>query len=178
MKVQRLFMILLILSAPALSCGDQKGKTDETGVTTSEYSEPEGDKAMPVFASESMASTWKNYLLLKNNLVESNFSRVQTAAADMASELGGDQVPLRTIVQRIADAADIEKQREHFAELTGLLQPIVQESLQSGTLYQQFCPMAFENSGAYWLSDASEIRNPYFGDKMLKCGKVSETIVK
>ena len=30
--------------------------------------------------------------------------------------------------------------------------------------------MAFNNEGAYWLSDAEQIRNPYFGDKMLTCG--------
>jgi len=26
------------------------------------------------------------------------------------------------------------------------------------------------------LSDAAEIRNPYFGDKMLKCGSVQEKL--
>ena len=38
------------------------------------------------------------------------------------------------------------------------------------TLYHDLCPMAFDDQGAYWLSESKEIRNPYFGDKMLKCG--------
>ena len=32
--------------------------------------------------------------------------------------------------------------------------------------------MARENKGAHWLSLSDQIRNPYFGDRMLKCGKV------
>jgi hypothetical protein len=44
------------------------------------------------------------------------------------------------------------------------------------TAYYEFCPMAFNNSGAYWLSDNAVIRNPYFGDKMLTCGSVEEEL--
>lgn len=31
------------------------------------------------------------------------------------------------------------------------------------------------NEGAYWLSD-QQIRNPYFGEKMLTCGSVEEKL--
>ncbi|MBD3391520.1 MAG: DUF3347 domain-containing protein, partial [Chitinivibrionales bacterium] len=41
--------------------------------------------------------------------------------------------------------------------------------------YLAFCPMAFGNKGAYWLQTGKEIRNPYFGAKMLKCGEIRET---
>jgi hypothetical protein len=36
--------------------------------------------------------------------------------------------------------------------------------------------MAFNDQGAYWISDREEIRNPYFGDKMLTCGVVKEEL--
>jgi hypothetical protein len=36
--------------------------------------------------------------------------------------------------------------------------------------------MAFGNTGAHWLSNTKEIQNPYFGDKMLKCGRVDAEI--
>jgi len=42
------------------------------------------------------------------------------------------------------------------------------------TLYQQFCPMY--DGGSAWLSMNEEIRNPYYGSKMLKCGKVQKEI--
>src|SRR5690625_5789886 len=41
--------------------------------------------------------------------------------------------------------------------------------------YLMFCPMAFNNQGAYWLQPNSELLNPYFGDAMLRCGDHLET---
>ncbi|MFT4674108.1 MAG: hypothetical protein ACI9R6_001009, partial [Saprospiraceae bacterium] len=32
----------------------------------------------------------------------------------------------------------------------------------------------FNNTGGYWLSNSKEIRNPYFGSKMLKCGRIDK----
>ncbi len=43
-------------------------------------------------------------------------------------------------------------------------------------VYYQYCPMAFNNKGAYWLSNQREILNPYFGNKMLKCGEVADSV--
>jgi hypothetical protein len=44
------------------------------------------------------------------------------------------------------------------------------------TAYYQRCPMANDNKGAYWISQEKEIRNPYYGEKMLKCGENKETL--
>jgi Cu(I)/Ag(I) efflux system membrane fusion protein len=38
--------------------------------------------------------------------------------------------------------------------------------------------MAFNNKGAYWLSETKEITNPYFGASMLACGEVKQTYSK
>ncbi|WP_269541647.1 efflux RND transporter periplasmic adaptor subunit [Cerasicoccus fimbriatus] len=38
------------------------------------------------------------------------------------------------------------------------------------------CPMANNNAGADWLQSSEPLRNPYFGEMMLKCGEVKETI--
>lgn len=43
-------------------------------------------------------------------------------------------------------------------------------------LYVQHCPMVDNNKGANWLSQFEEIKNPYFGDKMLKCGETTAII--
>lgn len=43
-------------------------------------------------------------------------------------------------------------------------------------LYVEYCPMAFDNKGAVWVSSTKEVRNPYFGEKMLNCGEVKEII--
>jgi hypothetical protein len=36
--------------------------------------------------------------------------------------------------------------------------------------------MAKDGKGAMWLSETKEIKNPYFGDKMMECGEVNEII--
>lgn len=36
--------------------------------------------------------------------------------------------------------------------------------------------MAMGQQGAYWLSESQEIKNPYFGDQMLKCGETKEVL--
>jgi len=33
-----------------------------------------------------------------------------------------------------------------------------------------------DDKGAMWLSETDEIKNPFYGSKMLKCGKVQEKI--
>jgi Cu(I)/Ag(I) efflux system membrane fusion protein len=42
-------------------------------------------------------------------------------------------------------------------------------------VYKIRCPMAFENQGANWLQRDKEVRNPYFGAAMLRCGEVIRT---
>ncbi len=43
-------------------------------------------------------------------------------------------------------------------------------------VYELFCPMAFDFKGAKWLQSDEDIRNPYFGETMLKCGEVERQI--
>ena len=39
-------------------------------------------------------------------------------------------------------------------------------------LYRIHCPMAFDDRGADWLQVDPEVRNPYYGAAMLRCGDV------
>jgi hypothetical protein len=43
-------------------------------------------------------------------------------------------------------------------------------------LYHQYCPLALNEQGGWWLSTAAEIKNPYFGSKMLTCGELVDTL--
>jgi len=43
-------------------------------------------------------------------------------------------------------------------------------------LYVDYCPMANNNKGAYWLSQTKEIQNPYLGQKMPTCGEVKKEL--
>jgi len=43
------------------------------------------------------------------------------------------------------------------------------------TVYLEYCPMADDNNGGFWLSYDKKINNPYFGKAMSTCGEVTET---
>ena len=73
--------------------------------------------------------------------------------------------------------SDIEAQRAAYSGMSkDMIELIKKEGLSGGELYVAFCPMAFNDKGAAWISTSKEIRNPYFGEKMLTCGEVKETI--
>ena len=79
--------------------------------------------------------------------------------------------------KHINETEDTNHQRDYFQGLSDNLYAIIKAfKANSMTTYRQYCPMAFENKGAFWLSDKKEVRNPYFGNKMLKCGSVKEEL--
>jgi Cu(I)/Ag(I) efflux system membrane fusion protein len=87
-------------------------------------------------------------------------------------------VKLDGFLKSIASSNDIEEQRKFFSAFTNELYEVLKTfGLKDKTLFYQFCPMAFSDKGAYWFSSTIEIRNPYFGEKMLTCGDTWETLV-
>ena len=78
----------------------------------------------------------------------------------------------------ISEISDIAKQRSHFKHLSAHFSKAVKLFGVNQKVYEQFCPMAENNEGAYWLSLNEPIKNPYLGAKMLTCGDVKAVIVK
>lgn len=83
---------------------------------------------------------------------------------------------LKEAATSISKTSDIKKQREHFVHLSAHLINAVKTFGIDQKVYVEFCPMANNNVGAYWLSKDKEIRNPYFGKEMLDCGSVTDEI--
>jgi Cu(I)/Ag(I) efflux system membrane fusion protein len=71
---------------------------------------------------------------------------------------------------------DIEKARMLLSPLSDQLYHSLSKYKVETKGFRQFCPMAFDNSGGFWLSNSDEILNPYFGDIMLTCGNVEEEL--
>ena len=93
--------------------------------------------------------------------------------------------PLDDAVQRVTEAVtaldagpDIEQHRKSLdavsQALIGVLQASDVEGL--GGAYRAYCPMALDNRGASWLTPEEQVLNPYFGDRMLRCGSIEETL--
>jgi Cu(I)/Ag(I) efflux system membrane fusion protein len=135
------------------------------------------------------------YFEVKNALVDDNTDIAKTASAKLKNVLSKVDMKLlqgqahdhwMALQKQLSEAAgmvenaeDIESQREHFEMLSEhILEMTESFGLEIDKTYKQFCPMAFDDKGAYWLSEIEEIRNPYFGDAMLTCGEVKETYRK
>lgn len=71
----------------------------------------------------------------------------------------------------IASAKDIGVARQAFKGFSDALIAKLDSHGCEDTAYKMFCPMAFDNQGAAWLQDSTDLRNPYFGATMLTCGK-------
>ncbi len=75
--------------------------------------------------------------------------------------------------EAIAATKDVKRQREHFASFSTNMAALAKTvKLSAEPIYEAYCPM----KKSYWLSSDKAIKNPYFGNAMLTCGKVTETI--
>jgi phosphoribosylaminoimidazole carboxylase (NCAIR synthetase) len=80
-------------------------------------------------------------------------------------------------IQEFEASTDIKNQRAIFERISAAMEvEIAKQTITSGTIYKQYCPMAFDGKGGYWLSNSKEVRNPYYGDKMLKCGTIDKEL--
>ncbi|MEO6831506.1 MAG: DUF3347 domain-containing protein [Chitinophagaceae bacterium] len=133
------------------------------------------------------------YLQLKNALAVDNGKDASAAGAEILTallktdtasmnatqrksytDLSGD---IRENAEHIRDnAGKIAHQREHFEMLSKDVEDLAKALGSGQTLYKDFCPMANDGKGAYWLSEQKEIKNPYYGDEMPDCGEVRDTI--
>ncbi|WP_092980794.1 DUF3347 domain-containing protein [Robiginitalea myxolifaciens] len=177
------FKIIIVAMALTItaSCKENKNRQDAKMNTPEEVvqqKEQSPDIADASFVDGMTGKAWHNYLQVRTALVNSDAKGVQTAAGNLAESFGEERAQLKSLAMELSEADDIEKQRKLFSDFGKEVEPLFKEGLGEGTIYKQFCPMAFNNTGGHWLSDVDEIRNPYFGVKMLKCGKVTETISK
>jgi hypothetical protein len=121
------------------------------------------------------------YLAMKDALVKTNAKDASSSASILAELLSGKKdelsIKLKSDAEAISKSTDIKIQRKHFSTLSQSMYDFVKASgnKQQGR-YKQYCPMAFNNTGAFWLASEKEINNPYFGSMMLRCGVVQESI--
>ncbi|MDT0641946.1 DUF3347 domain-containing protein [Zunongwangia sp. F363] len=161
-----------------ISCKEKQTVKIDTPEQVKKEEKMTADIADQDFVDGMTGKIWHNYLEIKMALTEEDANQVQKIAKSMADSFSEERATMKSISQKMADTDDIEKQRELFAQFTEKAGPMFEDALSGGTIYKKFCPMAFNNKGAYWYADVKEISNPFFGDKMPKCGSVEKTISK
>ncbi|MDZ7738053.1 MAG: efflux RND transporter periplasmic adaptor subunit [Bacteroidales bacterium] len=178
----------------AVMTGHNHGGTDMSeGEVQEEALQPAEDvETEPAFTAQ-LTEVYNAYLLMKDAFVATDAGKVKEEAekvrealdrVDMsllkgdAHMLWMDQLEvLNSNIVLIAGSGDIEEQRAAFIEFNqAFYESVSTFGLNEEKVYYQYCPMADNDRGAYWLSGTEEIRNPYFGDKMLKCGETREVL--
>jgi Cu(I)/Ag(I) efflux system membrane fusion protein len=129
------------------------------------------------------------YLRIKDALVATDAEEAANAAKKLKDILlnkknlivrSHDSSNMNFIIEEIIDNKDIKSVRVSFYELSkSLIKEFKNKSIETKEgqdIYIQFCPMAMNNKGAIWLSAEYNVLNPYYGETMLKCGVVRDTI--
>ena len=132
-----------------------------------------------MFKDDKTGAAYEHYAHLKDALVASNQSEAKKAAEQLQKALAAVKEGKKASdeVAKIVSASSLDDQRLAFSVLSNEMATLIKGGkLSMGEVYLDYCPMANGNKGAYWLSNEKAIKNPYFGDMMLKCGSVKETI--
>lgn len=179
--MKKLSLLFFSIVAFAISSCKDNPKQTEPEVVTVNNTEPKTHviaESAVEFNDPTLKMIFEVYLQIEAALVNTDAPKTASIAAklrEIVQEVEAEK-SLQDAAIAIATTNDIEEQRKNFETLSSEVETLLTGNIKSGTLYKQYCPMAFNNKGAYWISSSEAILNPYFGDKMLKCGRVDSEI--
>ncbi len=183
------FSLILFLAA----CGGN----DEKAAVAEAPQAPLGQSANSDTFNLVFGKMLDSYFQLKDQFIKENDTLITkgteqliadiNAAAGVLSELKADSSIVSTAksyttgigneLAAVKQEKDIEERRKSFQVLSEQLYDLIRTvKYDRAVVYHQYCPMAFNDAGAFWLSNSSDIRNPYLPKKMLICGEVKDSI--
>ncbi len=141
---------------------------------------------------EKLKEVFDSYFAVKDALVKTDGNLAATKAVSLLNSINSVKMEsltkeehvewmkvMKDLVfdaEHISETKDAGHQRDHFTSLSKNMYSVMKVSKQETPSYYQFCPMANKGKGANWLSKENIVKNPYYGSKMLGCGKTVETI--
>ncbi len=153
---------------------------------------PISDKPVSAEFTEKLHTLVDRYISAADGLADDNLQQVKKdldAVKKAASEMNaykGDQyqawnssrTALLGALEHVQHMAELADARTVFEKVSKQIITLEKHYLKSDGInhYLAFCPMAFNNNGAYWIQKSDSIRNPYFGAKMLKCGEIKDKL--
>jgi len=168
------------------------GMDNNSDKTNTDHSEMNKRLEVPKTFQQQLNNVFESYINLKDALVNDDVYKVSKNSNNLLNELSQVDMKLvkgeahnhwmnlekeiKSSAKSIANASDIKEHRNHFKYLSTHLIKAVQLFGVNEKVYVEFCPMADNNNGAYWLSKEEKVINPYFGEAMLTCGEVKQVI--
>lgn len=145
--------------------------------------------------NQSFKAALHTYYELKERFIEENTAGIDTTASllmtavnrVLVDSVSGDSTIVsiaRTYTEGIhaeliglKGEQDLEEKRKSFQMVGEQFYDLIRTvQYDQEVIYHLYCPMAFNNEGATWLSVSAEIRNPYLPVKMPTCGEVRDSI--
>lgn len=180
------FILLFMLS----SCGPS-----ERELTQQEQRQQQLQMQMvestPEF-NRQMTGVLDRYFDLKDALVDSDAERAKIYTSEFSAEaenVNAESLNRESAAiwasyseiitsngEELINRDDVDDQRYYFEYISEAMIEVVETFRPVGyEIYHQSCPMVRDGS-ADWLSREEEIRNPYHGDRMMRCGEVINRI--
>jgi len=187
-----------------LRCGDVIGTLsfdpaqvaqvgDAVPVATALGNKADTPAPAPLYQTENLGAMTSAYFQLADALTAGDHAKAKSKASLVQEALDGVKITapdgkkpeawtksstsLATAIDAIGKSTSLEQARQGFALLSEELVAVLRASGGTASpVYRVKCPMAFNNRGATWLQNDKNVINPYFGDQMLRCGSVIETI--
>lgn len=202
---QLVIAIIAVCAITFTACNDSDNKKESGDMSAMKDSTKQAvtddttkvKEITPTFASvdNSVAGYMKNivdhYLHIKNALANDNESEAASGAKMLSEGLAKvdksfftseqkkvydkNEEDLKEHAEHISKSK-IAHQREHFTMMSEDVYELVKAFGAGRTVYHDHCPMANDGKGAMWISEVSEIKNPYMGKEMPTCGTVEEKI--
>lgn len=161
-------------------------------VVAEEQNEVTSETAVQEPQENLLKAVYANYFSLKDALIKDDGTTAAAKASALSQAIGKvdmtkftpeqhtvwmkEMKSLKTAADQLAATKDVAKQRGYFTTLSTTMYKIANVYKADETLYYQHCPMYNDGEGANWLSKENAVRNPYYGNSMLTCGKTTETI--
>lgn len=145
--------------------------------------------SVPASALEQLGAVLRGYLDVQRALAEDDGARAKTAFSalgeavgrvDMTAFEGEAHTTWMELSAKLRGAAGaggaseaLDAQRAAFVEASRALLEVERRFGHAGpTVVEVFCPMADGGKGAGWLQEGEEVRNPFLGTSMPRCGDV------
>ncbi|UTW63078.1 efflux RND transporter periplasmic adaptor subunit [bacterium SCSIO 12741] len=144
-------------------------------------------------AKQTLGALIDAYLDLKNALVNDDLEKAKSTSAKLQNQMSSVSMNLfkgeshnlwmehnhqaEKALKTVSSAENLDQTRQGFKLLSDQYVELVKSfGPFQETLYIQYCPMASNNEGAFWISKGEDVKNPYFGQDMLTCGSVKQKI--
>jgi len=192
MKYLNIIALSLLLGSCSNDTGKENTESHENHEGSTATTNTSSFKDVDAIVVAQLDQIVQHYIHLKNGMVASSSAETKAGAKGMLDAISAvdtlkftpdqkkaydDQIgKIKENASHIMGSEDIGHQRGHLNPLSESTYNLIRSFGKAKAMYYQFCPMANDSKGGYWISETEEIKNPYFGDDMLTCGEVKETL--